>query len=267
MKKIKKFTDPENQLYCFTHSVQLEPGEQFQVLDKADVAWVVVGYLKRRTRSTRTGCIFGCEPRALVVSKKLKSGAPGKALLLWELDEMPREAWEKFEALFPHMVSFARHHQHLKSCAEDLVQEYERNPPDAANWYINRNPYWGDMRDQFVRNRENRRFEAGQRIKQVQSEWYAGEDLSGVFDSLMSHQPAPAEASVAARIEEARALKAKYENLRKTIFTAHKFEDMRFECKDALDMKQKLDKMVWDLAPHLPKIMGVIPVLDKIPTC
>ena len=265
MKRLKAFSTPENQTYYQSHSVQLEPDEHFVVQDATGANWVVVGYRKHAARSNRTGCIFGCEPRWLIVSKQLKSGAPGKAMLFWHQREMPPAAWQKFDELFPLMESFARHRKHQRECAKDLVQEYERNPPDAANWYINRNPYWGDERDNFIRNRENRRYEARQKILQTQADWYADEDLSGVFNALMSYTPPPDQGDVAQRIQAARDLKSKYLRLRGEIFRAHRYEDMRFECKEAREMKDQLDKMVSELAPHLPKVFGVIPLLDAHP--
>lgn len=236
----------------------LEQAEQY-VMEGS--AFKVVGYATSVAFSSRTGCIFGNEPHQLVVQKRTKSGW-SKQLFVCEKTDMPAKAWQQFWGLFPLMKGYAFYDFCQDRIARALVEQYGSNPPDSANWFIDRNPYWTHYRNTAVQEREERIYQAKQNRLAMQAWVYRDDPMLGAFSKVGNALPV-AEPSVQEKIAQARELGLKIEKVTRQITDSHRFEDMTFEVAERYELKRKLSALMGDIAPYLRDSLGFVQLYNS----
>lgn len=253
MKLHRQFTAEDQRMWHRGYAMPLEHAEQY-VMEGS--AFKVVGYATQATASRRTGCTFGNEPYQLVVQKRTKSGW-GKQLFVCERADMSATAWEQFWELFPLMKGYAFYDFCQDRIARALVEQYGSAPPDSANWFIDRNPYWAHYRNTAVQEREERIYQAKQNRLAMQAWLYRDDPMLGAFSKVGNALPVT-EPGVQEKIAQARELDLKIGKVTRQIVDSHCFEDMTLEVAERYELKRKLSALIADVAPYLRDSLGFV---------
>lgn len=178
---LKKFEFPEKKSSSYYYSFS----EKFEIPFLID-DFLVIGYATKALRSNRTGCILTNHVEDLYIQKIVNNKVGGWVYKV-EFYRLDRNIREEFWTVFKSKPEYSFFDKVQYYIAKDILNEYDFHAPDSVTVYLNDNKYYWDMRTKTKIERENKRFEARNRILEVQAEWFKDENLSGVFDAAMSY--------------------------------------------------------------------------------
>lgn len=198
MKTFAQFSQAREVLFYYAHSIEFKSGGF--ALDNMHVT----GYQTQSLRLRQTGDTVSNWPHYLVVRKILKSGKLSSKQYLQPINELDSTAREMFWSVFKQLPEYQFHLQIQQDMANDIFREYGWNIPENVATYFSHNKALWDRVMYAKISRDNKRLDAKTRILEVQEQFYRDENLSGVFDAYMSHQPVVEKGDKTQRILELR---------------------------------------------------------------
>ena len=205
---------------------------------------LVIGIQTKAKRSNRTGCILINDLSSILVQRYVK----GK-LVSWVYDtpirELSYEERNDFWQIFKSKEEFLVYDKIQFNVAKGLLNEYGAYLPENLAYCTYNNTHYSGLRENSSREREERRYQARNRILEVQGEWFKDDNMSGVFDSLMSHTP---KRVILNDVEELiKAKRLEVSKINNYLATAHKYEATYIEKVD----KRKLEQEIFMLEKSL----------------
>lgn len=207
---------------------------------------LVIGVQTKAKRSNRTGCILLNELSSILVQRYVK----GK-LISWVYDtpirELNYEERNDFWQIFKSKEEFLVYDKVQFDVAKGLLDEYGLYLPETLAYCTYGNVHYSGLRENSSRIREERRYQARNRILEVQGEWFKDDNMAGVFDALMSHTPKRA---ILNDVEELiKAKRLEISKINNYLSTAHKHESTHIERVD----KRKLEQEIFILEKSLKR--------------
>lgn len=242
--------------YSSSYNILWMDSEQQQILNGK---YILVGHGTNVWWSKNRRSWLANRPNALLVRKILKSGKISPQLFSWPFEDnknqVPCELNEHFWKIFPSLMAYSIYDKHQLKIAEKNVEEYcgygSPSIPEVVSHWMNDNKYFWELSTANKIDRENRIADAKNCGLELQSQLFADENLSGIFDSMM--QPIDVQKENLDFMSQLRILDKKISSLNHEIYSAHKYEDMSSERSICLKLEQQFNKLVKEHFEEIPK--------------